>query len=132
MQPKKLDEIEQQILNAAPQQMEVWLAQLNHQTAIARSRYIESKEVHAIQRDAIEYFVNQQVQSLLESPTKKYSVTGATAKVKSGDDYKERLSGMTDARATMEQHKAESDNLERSWDTIRSILASRNAERRMA
>jgi len=128
----RLKEIEEQIQNAAPQQMEVWLAQLSHQAATARATYIDTKEIHSIQRDALEYYVHSQVQAVIEEREKKQSVTGATAKIKSSDDYFSRLKDLGAARAIMDRAKVEADNLERSWDTIRSILASRNAERRMA
>lgn len=116
---------------ATPAQLERWLGIYAYKTNIARMNAVNAKEAFNMADDNKDILLANLTLTTIQGTETKLSKTLAEAMVLNSEEWREFMTSLGELRSIASQAKIEADNMERAWDTIRSIMSSRNAERRM-
>ena len=125
----ELKKIQTRIETATPQELEIWLAQLAYQTGCEREKYVKAKEDAKILETAHDIATAIEKRDLI---AKGFKISQAAIEVECSEAYIKRIKEIEVARYQKEVTECKSDNFNRSWDTVRSIMSSRNIERKMS
>lgn len=129
---KSPDEAPPCLDEATPAELERWLGIYAHKTNKAKLDAANSKEAYHMAVDNQDILLAHLTLATIQGTEKKLSKTMAEAMVLDSKEWRDFMTSLAVLRHTANLTKIEADNLERSWDTIRSIMSSRNAERRMS